>query len=444
MSQTYSPSPSPTSRVFFLLTLLWAAMTLAALGFVLVFDSNAPYADEWEFVPALLGKEPLTSWLWAQHNEHRLPLSRAIFYALFQLTHDFRSGAFLQVAMLSALALGLMRLAAHLRGRSNWVDAFFPVTLLHVGHWENFVMGYQLCFALFCCLVTGLVVVAIRTRQGSLFRSGVLAGVLLMLLALTGGIGLPIVPPVAMWIVYLAVLVWRTKAKAQALILFVLAILPLAYMVVYFDGYQRPPYHPPPSRDPIAIGMVTGEVLAMAFGIGVSGIWWLVAIAEVLIGVGTVALLIRQGRNPADRPASVGLIAVVAGVCGLALAIGIGRGSMGLDMGLWSRYSLLSWPLIGSAYLVWVKAGRKWVPIVFCVAAALAFPTNMGTGMVIGSGIREHYNHIESDERMGLPAEEIVRKRFPDSANSGQMDRAIQNIPLLKSAGIGLFGEGHR
>ncbi len=444
MSQTYCPPPPPTSRVFLPLALVWAAMTLAALGFVLVFGSNAPYADEWEFVPALLGKEPLPSWLWAQHNEHRLPLSRLIYYTLFQITHDFRTGMFLQVALLSALALGLMRLAAHLRGRADWVDIFFPVTLLHVGHWENFVMGYQLCFALFCCLVSGLAVVALQTQRETAFRSGVFAGVLLLLIALTGGFGLAVVPPVAAWLVYLAILVWRTGTKIRALMLLVLAALPVVYTAVYFSDYHRPPRHPPLSRDPVAIAMVTGEVLAMALGIGVSGIWWLVAVAELAIGVGTVALLIRQGRNPANRPASAGLIAVAAGVSGLALAIGLGRGSMGSDMGLWSRYALLAWPLLGTAYLVLVKAGRKWIPIVLCVAAAMAFGPNMITGMGIGAGIREHYNQIESDVWAGQPAEQIVHTRFPDSVNSGQMDRAVESIRLLQSAGIGVFGAGNR
>jgi hypothetical protein len=444
MNQTYSLSPPPTSRVFLPLALVWVAMTFVALGFVLVFGSNAPYADEWEFVPALLGKEPLSTWCWAQHNEHRLPLSRVIYYSLFQVTRDFRTGMYLQVLMLSALSLGLMRLAAHLRRRSDWVDAFFPISLLHVGHWENFVMGYQLCFALFCCLVTGLAVVALETQRETAFRSGFLAGVLLLLIALTGGFGLAVVPPVAMWLVYLALIVWRAGTKIRALLLLMLAALPVVYMAAYFIGYERPSHHPPPSRDPVAIGMVAGEVLAMAIGIGVLGVWRLVATVELAIGVGTVAFLIRKGRNPVDRPSSAGLIAVAAGVCGLALAIGIGRGSMGPEMGLWSRYSLLAWPLLGAAFLVWVKAGRKWIPIVFCVAAAVAFPTNMLTGMGIGAGIRENYNQIESDERLGLSAEQIVQQRFPDSVNSGQMDRAVQNIPLLRMAGIGVFGATQR
>ncbi len=444
MSQTYSPSPKPTRRVYLLLTIVWAIMTLAAFAFVVVFGANAPYADEWEFVPTLLGKESLITWLWTQHNEHRLPLSRLIYYVLFQLTHDFRASMFLQVTMLSGLAFWLMRLSARFRGRPEWVDAFFPVSLLHLGHWENFIMGYQLCFALFCCLVTCLAVVAIQTQRETAFRSGIFAGVLLLLIALTGGFGLPVVPPVAVWLIYLSVISWREGKKSQASTLLVLAVLPLMYMAIYFNGYEKPSHHPSPSRDPVAVGMVTGEVLAMALGIGISGVWWSVALVEVVIGLGTVIMLVRQGRSPSNRPSSAGLIAIAAGVCGLAVAIGIGRGSMGTDMGLWSRYSLLVWPLLGTAFLAWVKAGRRLIPIALCAAAALAFPSNMVTGMQVGMMIRTHYDQIESDVKTGVPTDQIVLTRFPNSFNANQMDRAIQNIPLLRSARIGVFGASKR
>ena len=62
--------------------------------------------------------EPLGPWLWAQHNEHRLPLPRLVYYGLFQITHDFRTGSLLQIGCCSATSLALMSLAAHLRGRA--------------------------------------------------------------------------------------------------------------------------------------------------------------------------------------------------------------------------------------------------------------------------------------------------------------------------------------
>ncbi|MBN9120574.1 MAG: hypothetical protein J0I06_15715 [Planctomycetes bacterium] len=462
MTQTYTPTHPATSATSRSLgrvpVVVWAVATLLALAFVTVIGTNAPYADEWEFVPALLGDEPALPWLWQQHNEHRLPLPRLVVLALFRLTHDFRAGMVLQVAMLSALALYLIRLAARLRGRGDWSDCFFPISLLHTGHWENFVMGYQVCFALFAVLTTALAVVALRTTRENAFRSGTIAGALLVLIALTGGSGLVVVPVVALWVAFLAVNVWRDGSKGRALILLFLTALPAVYIGVYFVDYHKPAHHPAPSSDPLAVGRVAGEVLAMALGVGVSPVWWAVFAAMLALGTATLVRLLRLWREPSERPAVAGLIAVAAGVTGVAMAIGVGRGGWGGGMGLWSRYSLLVWPLLAMTYLVWVKLGAgwnpqtavprtglpsrsssRWVPIGLCVAAALAFPANTGFGMVNGALIKGKYSDIEADAGAGLSAEEIVKRRFPDSHQVGQEERAVRAIPLLRDNRIGIF-----
>jgi hypothetical protein len=416
---------------------VWAALTAGAVGFVLAFGSNAPYADEWEFVPALLGREPAGPWLWAQHNEHRLPLPRAVYLALFWLTHDFRAGMLLQVAMLSALSLGLMTLAARLRGRPAWPDAFFPVSLLHLGHWENLIMGYQLCFALFTVLVTGLVVVALRATRERAFRSGAAAGVLTLLLVLTGGSGLAVAPPVCAWVAYLAAVVWSTGRRGRASVLFALAVVPLAYFVPYFTGYERPPHHPPPSRDPVAVAEVAGQMLSTAVATA-PPVWAYVFAAEALLAAATVRLLLRQPGG--DRTSALGLAAVAVGVVGLVAAVGVGRAGIGPDMGLWPRYALLTWPLLGAAYLVWVRAGRERVPMLMCFAAALAFVPNTVSGMAVGHAVRQHYDRAREDSRAGLSAEQLCRRvYFLKGPNAAQGERVTRGIPLLRGAGVGVY-----
>ena len=446
MTQTYPPAAPVTSATFSslrpALLAVWALLAVGALAFVAFMGTNAPYADEWEFVPALLGHEPQLSWLWAQHNEHRMPLPRAIVLTLFTLTHDFRAGSVLQVAMLAALALYLMRLADQLRGRPHWADLFFPVSLLHIGHWENFIMGYQICFVLFCVLVTGLAVVALRVTRESAFRSGLIAGGLLTLLALTGGSGLVVVPPVSAWLAVVALTVWQRGERGRAAILLLLALLPLAYLGVYFHNYHKPEHHPPACTDPLAVGGVAGEVLAMAFGVGVSPVWWAVCAGMLTLGGATVVLLVRRWKQPGERLSVLGLLAVAAGVTGVALAIGVGRGSWGSGMGLWSRYAMLTWPLLGMTYLVWVNAKRKWVPIALCMAAALAFPGNTGTGMVVGAQVKGEYSAIAADAAAGRTAEQIANSPiFKQSYQGAQVDRAERAIPLLRAAGVGIFAK---
>jgi hypothetical protein len=429
-----------------ILLAVWAAFTCLAVAFVVMLGTNAPYADEWEFVPALVGEEPALPWLWQQHNEHRLPLPRAVYLALFKLTHDFRAGMLLQVAMLSALALGLMRLAAKLRGAPHWADCFFPASLLHVGHWENFVMGYQICFVLFCVLTTSIAVVALRITRENAFRSGVTAGVLTLLLALTGGSGLVVVPPIVLWLAFVAVSVWRSGERGRAALVLLLALLPAMYLAAYFSGYQKPPGHPELSADPVAVARVAGEVLAVAFGMGLSAVWPVVLVGILLLGLFTLVLTASRWKEPGERLSVVGLVAVAVGVTGVALAIGVGRGGWGAGMGLWSRYSLLAWPLLATTYLVWVRSNRKWVPIILCAAAALAFPGNTGVGMVNGAAVMNEYSAIAADNALGLTPEQIAdaeearyRRNPQSTALVLQRGRAIRGIPLLRAARIGIF-----
>jgi hypothetical protein len=260
---------------------------------------------------------------------------------------------------------------------------------------------------------------------------------------MTGGPGLAMILPVSAWIAYLAVVVWRSGRKDRAIVLLGMALLPVAYLALYFNGYHRPAEHPPLSRDPVGVGSVTGAVLSLAPGIGLSPAWWAVCIGELALCGWTVALLVRRGW--AESPSTVGLLAVAIGVVGVALAIGLARAEWGADrVLLFARYSLLTWPLLAIVYLVWVKLGRKWVPIALCVVAALAFPGNTGTGMVNGAVVKSDYAAIEADVATGLSAEEIVnekdeRRRFPKSHQGAQRERAIRAIPLLRQARIGIF-----
>ncbi len=447
MSQPYTPPPLATSgtAVRNVLLTVWAVLSLGSAVFVLMIGTNAPYADEWEFVPALLGEEPALPWLWQQHNEHRLPLPRALFLTLFRITHDFRAGMLLQVVMLSALALYLMRLAARLRGTPHWADCFFPISLLHLGHWENFLMGYQVCFALFSVLATGLAVIALQMTPQNAFRRGLACGLLLVLLALTGGSGLAVVPPVAAWLCFVAFGIWRMGRRRRAALLALMALLPVAYLGAYFVGYVKPPGHPRLSVNPLEVLRAAGEVLAMSFGIGVAGVWWVVAVGIVALGVATLRRLAPRWEEPAERISVAGLVAVAVGVSGVALAIGVGRGSWGAGTGLWSRYALLAWPLLALSYVVWVKFGAKWIPVALCMTAAGAFPTNMLTGMICGAALTTEYAAVKADAVNGATATQIAdaeerrRERNPQSAVVLQRARAIRGIPLLREANVGIF-----
>ena len=430
MSQDYGPSPAPTSRTRAGLLAVWAAMSLAALGFGLRFGHDLPWNDEWEFVPALTGHEPVGPWLWQQHNEHRLPLPRALYLGLYRLAGDFRTGIVAQVVILSGLSLGLMRAAAVARGRPAWADACLPVGLLHWGHAENFLMGYQINFALVCGFACGLVVVANRTTATNRFRTGLTAGGLLLLLELCGGTGLAFVPPVALWLLVLAAGEARTN-RLRAAVLVGIVVVAVAYVAVYFVGYERPPGHPAVSFDhPGRAARVTLQFLAMGLGYGVAGGWMLAALWVMSLLVGTVGYWLQAWwADRSARLAAEGTLAVLGGAVGLAVLVGVGRsGFANPDMGLWSRYGLLAWPVLFAGYLTF--AGR-WPAAVFAVVIFALLPINTVVGFQRGIAHDEWLSAQEADILAGVTAAEVVERHL---VGSGQEERASRGLPMLGGA----------
>ena len=118
--------PSPATAV---VGTIWAVMSLSALIFVLMFGSNVPYWDEWNIIDVLTGNKTVDlSWLWSEHNGHRIPLPRLVLLGLYGATgSDFRAGMYFNVLVLSLLALAMIRAAAAQRGHVSYTDAFFAV-----------------------------------------------------------------------------------------------------------------------------------------------------------------------------------------------------------------------------------------------------------------------------------------------------------------------------
>jgi hypothetical protein len=417
---------------------VWAVLTFAGMGFVLAFTRNMPWADEWEFVPALTGNEPIPEWLWKQHNEHRLPLPRLLYLLLFRLTGDFRAGCVLQILMLSALAWWLMRVSAKVRGESAWEDAFIPAGLLNWGHVENFLMGYQINFVLVCGLACGLLVTAFASTNANRFRTGVTAGVLLLLLELCGGTGLAFVPTVGLWLLVLAASALRCASRLHGLIGVGLVTVAGGYIWLYFQGYERPPGHPPMNLEhPRKAMLVTSQYLAMGLGYGVKPAWPLASAFVVALLGGTVFHLGNVWRTDRESRLRVeGILAVLGGVVALAVAVGLGRSGFNSDeMGLWSRYGLLAWPVLFAGFLAFSRT-RRWVQTALCGVTLALLPMNFAAGWGWAESHDRWLGSIETAVLAGVPAEEIVAEWLKQP---GQEERALRGMPMLRDANIGVF-----
>src|SRR5438874_9352470 len=138
----------------------WGVLTAAGLAFVAALGRDCPYMDEWVMLPALAGDVSPVWWAWQPQVEHRWFVPRLGFVGLYRLTGDLRPGMWLNVLGSAAVAAILIRTARRVRGRASLTDLFFPLALLHFGHWENWLWSSQLCMISAVGLVTVPVSVA--------------------------------------------------------------------------------------------------------------------------------------------------------------------------------------------------------------------------------------------------------------------------------------------
>src|SRR5262249_51545051 len=149
---------------------------VTVLAHIVKYGRNIPLAEDWTMVPAMTGHEHhFWSWLWAQNNEHRLPLPKLAYLGALKLTGDFRSGMVLSTLVVAAASAALILLMRRLRGRTSIADAFFPLVLMHLGHWENLLWSWQIQFVMSVGLVIGVLVV-VAGASGPLSPRRALAG----------------------------------------------------------------------------------------------------------------------------------------------------------------------------------------------------------------------------------------------------------------------------
>ncbi|MDB4911088.1 MAG: hypothetical protein JWO39_1911, partial [Gemmatimonadetes bacterium] len=227
-------------------------MVAIALACIVRYGRNIPLAEDLLMVPPMTGHESnLASWLWAQNNEHRVPLPKLILLGVLGATHDFRAGMVLNVLSLAALAAAMMLTARYLRGEvTRATDAFFPLALLHLGDWENLVWAWQFQFVSSAVLICTLMLVVARQRDAPTMRQSVVGAVSLVLLPLTGASGLVFALALAPWAAWAGLAQLRASRGAESpstrgALLLAAAIAAPILVGVYFIGYVKPWWNPP-------------------------------------------------------------------------------------------------------------------------------------------------------------------------------------------------------
>lgn len=265
---------------------VWAVTVALSVVLVLRYGSRLFKADDWANL-GLLCKSfwPMLPDLWSLHCEHRIALPRLVCWLVLPLAgYDQRALMLLSVGLLAAGSAVLVRAVAAVRGKADWCDAALPLLLVGLGHYENFLWGFQIQFTLSTCLCC--VVLAAVVQHGSKLRLGTLATVGLagVMLPLCGANGLAFAVPVAMWLAFVCV-------KRRSLLAGLAMVAVVAVVVSYLWGYQKPDFHPT-TRDPVALARTALQFLANGLGSGALDAHALTATGWPVLGVVVLGLFV--------------------------------------------------------------------------------------------------------------------------------------------------------
>lgn len=341
--------------------------------------------------------------LWQPHNEHRIVLSRLLFYGAAEAGWGPRPLMFLSflltAATFSLLAPLVLDAGAGLaRGRRMLFLLAFSAFFSSWVQWQNFLMASQVAWS---CAMLGIVM-ALRGMThppGLVSRCGI-----------AGGLALAYVSS-AQWVVLIPLLLgnqglrwWRRRlAPGRRLGLLRLAGLAagLAAMLgLYWWGLERPPHHASPIYA-VAHPLETLGFLQIFWGnpFAVSRTPWSllqkVMGALFFLATGLMIVLAKKRRlwRTAPRLESLALSAVALAHGG-ALLIAIGRVSLGPEEAAASRYTsfmLVGWlaMLCTGLRLIRGSAGAEEEPADRRRAVALAgilVLVPLGLGVLVGAG----------------------------------------------------------
>ncbi|MBX6315691.1 MAG: hypothetical protein IRY99_22665, partial [Isosphaeraceae bacterium] len=338
----------------------WAVLLLAALALIARYGRNVPYWDDWGVLPVMAGARPVTlAWLWAQHNDHRIPLAKLVFVALYRLSGgDLRAGMYLNVLAMGGLAGALLWAVRRLRGRWTYTDAVFPLALLHGGHAFNFLWSWQISYFIQVVLLGLVLVVIVLGVPRPMLGGSLLAG--LGLVCLPVSYGLPLVPFLVLWLGYAGWLHWRSSRPGRrpiALVLWGAMAAGLLLVGAYFIGFHRRADLPPP--DHLGGAVRTGLMfLVNGYGSIANAPYPLWQPSVAMLGLflsGLGVFVVEWYRSPRDRSRTVGLGMFLGGMSVLAVACGWSRAGYGY----WKPWAALIWGLFLTSIVVLAVEGCR-------------------------------------------------------------------------------------
>ncbi len=420
-----------------------ATMTAVGVGHIAAYGRNIPLSEDWHLVRPLTGAEPsFWGWVWAQNNEHRLPVARLVYLGLLEVTSDFRSGAVFDTLLMAAVAAALVLLARRLRGRTSLVDAAFPLLLLHPGNWENLFWSWQMQFVVVAAMTLVLLAAVAGSTDPPSKRTTWVAAAMVVLLPLGGGTALPLVP---FAIAALLVLAWSADAgRSTRRVAGAASVLAVVETGLYFVGWKAATWYPDNPGPPETLE-TTGKLLALAWGPAARGRYALIAVLTAAVLVPAVVLLVRAVRRPGpDRRPALALGLLIGGMAATAGAVAYGRAALVPTEGLADRYVIITVPAVVAAWFVVQRFGaagvRRLVQGLVLVGAVVLLPVNWQQGYEWRDWYVGEMRAVERDLDAGVTAEELA-DRHGEFLMHWDQGELVRRIELLRDAGVGPIGD---
>ena len=311
-----------------MLASVMAVPLVVQAAMVTVFGVNMPIIDEFYYVPFVYlvrtGGD-WSHWIFLQHNEHRMVPMKLLLAPLSAWTSwNVVAEMYASIGIVGLTEWGLWRIFRKATGRGPLF--FLPVALLvgNPAQWFNMLVGMQTAFYF---TLLGLVWSYCLLEEDSVGKT-LAAGAFAALASFSTITGFVV------WPIGLAQLLMGRARPARVAVWSTAAV---ACAFLYFWNYERPPQIVRPSF----IGprpTVHFFLAALGNGLGYRVGSLSTAMGAVVV-LAILAWLIRDVRRGDFKLPSRGAVyALMATGVASAAAVTIGRGSMGLDQMLESRY----------------------------------------------------------------------------------------------------------
>jgi hypothetical protein len=347
-----------------LLAVVPLALVVAVVGATAV---NAPFADQWELVLVLrdwVQGDLSGEIFWRQHNEHRIPLPKALHFGLALATgYDVRAELVLNLVVAVIGFVVLVRLVDRTMGESGvsvprWLVPVVALLYFSLVQWQNWVWGWQIEWFIANAAAISTVYLLTGIRSGTAPASivAILIGSMLVALAGTFSFG----GAVHLWPVGLFTILASPRIR-RYWPLWTAAGIGVA--LLYGSGLVLPPESSPLRslvERPLASLRFALAVLGRPLSVG-SGPLSLAMATVIGAGILTafVAVVVRLRRR-----ARVGSGAIVPWIAlGLyallnAASSGLGRSAFGAATALASRYATVAILLVIATLVLAVMLAR--------------------------------------------------------------------------------------